>query len=75
MKDHSGYLIVLFISVSHVLQAEKILIQQGIPHKIIPVPKKISSECGVCIRFLPEHREAFESTVKGKVEDYIIRSL
>ena len=43
----------LFESVSHVIKAEKILKEAGIPHKIIPVPKSISADCGVCVRFSP----------------------
>ena len=69
------YYIALFKSVSHVLHAEKILKEAHVPHKIIPVPKKISSDCGVCIRFLPEHKEAIKNTLSGKVGDFEIRQL
>jgi hypothetical protein len=62
MSEGQKYLIALFLSVSHVMRAEKILMEKGIPHKLIPVPKKISSECGVCLRFLPEQRD---DTVKA----------
>ena len=48
----------LFDSVSHVMKAEKILKEADIPYKIVPVPKSISSDCGVCVRFLPEQKEA-----------------
>ncbi len=55
MTINEKYIIVLFRSVHHVLKAEKILKKEGVPHKIIPVPKSISSECGVCVRLKPEH--------------------
>ncbi len=58
MKDGTVYLVALFDTVSLVMKAEKILKDAGVPHKIIPIPRSISSDCGVCIRFLPEHREA-----------------
>jgi len=45
------YFVALFPSVSHVMKAEKLLIAENLPIKIIPVPKIISSDCGVCIRF------------------------
>jgi len=48
--------------------AEKILKQQEIPHKVIPVPRQISSDCGVCIRFRPDERTRIESALSGKVE-------
>jgi hypothetical protein len=75
MNEASQYFIVLFISVSHVLQAEKILKEAHVPHKIIPVPRKISSDCGVCVRFLPEHRDDLESALKGNIESFEIRQL
>lgn len=69
------YLAVLFQSVSHVIRAEHILKEAKVPHKLIPVPRTISSDCGICIRFLPEHGEVLEKTLTGKVENYNIRPL
>ncbi len=69
------YCVLLFESVSRVLKAEKILKAEGIAHKVIPVPKQISTDCGVCIRFLPEHRDAIVSALKGKVETLDLCSL
>jgi hypothetical protein len=54
VKEEQEYLIALFSSVSHAMKAEKILKRSSIPHKIIPIPRHISSDCGVCIRFLPQ---------------------
>ena len=76
MMDPSvRYLAALFKSVSHVIRAEKILKEARVPHKVIPVPRQISTDCGVCIRFLPEDREFLEKTLAGKVESYDIRPL
>lgn len=66
------YLGAFFQSVSHVLQAEQVLKEAGVPHKIIPIPRKISTDCGICIRFLPEYREFLENTLADKVERYKI---
>jgi hypothetical protein len=30
--------------------ADKLLKEKRLPHKLIPVPRQISSDCGVCIR-------------------------
>ncbi|MDW8003005.1 MAG: DUF3343 domain-containing protein [Deltaproteobacteria bacterium] len=55
MKEcNEGYLFALFNSTSHVLAAEKILKNRGIPYKLIPVPRTLSSDCGICIRFCRE---------------------
>ena len=64
----SGFCVLLFQSVSQAMLAEKILKQQEIPHKVIPVPRQISSDCGVCIRFRPDERTRIESALSGKVE-------
>jgi hypothetical protein len=36
---------------SHTLSAEKALKRQHIDVKLIPVPRELSSDCGVCLRF------------------------
>ncbi|HOP47010.1 MAG TPA: DUF3343 domain-containing protein [Desulfobacteraceae bacterium] len=69
------YLVALFQSVSHVIKAERILKEAQVPHKVIPVPRKISSDCGVCIRFLPEHLQLIENTLTEKCETFSIQSL
>jgi hypothetical protein len=43
--------VVLFYSVSSALQAEKLLKKEGITTKLIPVPRQLSSDCGICLRF------------------------
>lgn len=62
------FCVLLFPSVSYAMLAEKILKRQGIPHKVIPVPRQISSDCGVCIRFSPDRRVQIESALRSKVE-------
>ena len=69
MKEEAGtrYWVALFDSVSMVMKAEKILKDGGISYKIIPVPKNISADCGVCIRFLLEDREAIVEALEPEV--------
>lgn len=57
----------LFESVSHAMRAEKLLEKAGIPCKLIPVPRHISSDCGVCLRFAPDYRLEIEKILAGKV--------
>ena len=61
------YQVMLFKSVSHALLAEKILKKAGIAHKLIPVPRHISSDCGVCLRFTTDDRERIEHALAGRV--------
>lgn len=69
------YLVMLFKSVSHALLAEKTLKAEGIPHKLIPVPRHISSDCGVCLRFAANDRERIEHALAGTVGYEKIRPL
>ena len=74
MKNQT-YCVAMFDSVSHVIKAEKILKKAGIPHKIIPVPKSISTDCGVCVRSLPDHRNAVTNALMSNVDISNIREI
>jgi hypothetical protein len=56
--------VVLFPSVHFALRAEKLMKQRGIPFKLIPVPRHISSDCGICLRFSWDQREEVEAVLK-----------
>lgn len=71
-EPDKSYSVVLFHSVSAVLLAEKIFKKEGIDYKIIPVPRHLSSDCGVCIRFFSQHESRIREALGGKVE---IRSI
>ncbi|HPA72143.1 MAG TPA: DUF3343 domain-containing protein [Spirochaetota bacterium] len=75
MRDETPYMVVLFRAVSHAMKAERVLKERGIPVKLIPVPKHISSDCGVCIRFTPERRDDVAAALAGAVDVQEIRSL
>ncbi len=44
------YAVILLYSTSHAIRAEKVLNGAGIRSKMIPVPRHLSSNCGVCVR-------------------------
>jgi len=52
-----GQGVILFPSIHFALQAEKLMKQKGILHKLIPVPRHLSSDCGVCLRIPWERKE------------------
>lgn len=54
----SLYSVVLFHSTSYALRAEKVLGNAGVDCKLIPVPRHLSSDCGVCVRVRRADREA-----------------
>ncbi len=47
----SDYSVVLFYSTSGAIRAEKLTKEAGLRVKLIPVPRHLSSDCGVCLRF------------------------
>ncbi len=75
MTGQDSYYVLLFKSVSYVLKAEKILKQGGLPCKLIPVPKTISSDCGVCLRIEANMKEKIIASLKVKVDIEEIRPL
>jgi hypothetical protein len=75
MNEKPQYSVMLFKAVSYVLKAEKILKKEGLPHKLIPVPKHISSDCGICLRFEPAMQNKIEAALLNKVEIEDIRAL
>jgi len=42
--------VILVDSTSHALRIEKLINQNGLNCKLVPVPRHLSSDCGVCVR-------------------------
>ena len=49
--------VILFPSIHFALRAEKLMKEKGIAYKLIPVPRHLSSDCGVCLRIPFERKE------------------
>jgi hypothetical protein len=62
-----AHAVILFPSVGHALRGEKILKDAGIACKLIPVPRQISTDCGVCLRIEAGLEEAVAQALQGKV--------
>ena len=56
---------VLFSSVHFVLRAEKLLKEKGFSPKVIPIPRHLSSDCGVCLRIPWEKRQEITAILEG----------
>jgi hypothetical protein len=56
--------VILLYATSHAIRAEKILKQANILPKMIPVPRHLSSSCGVCIRIARSDREAAQQALQ-----------
>ncbi len=67
--------VVVFESVSHALRAEKLIKAADISCKLIPVPRHLSSDCGVCLRFAIKDSEAVKNILIPHIDFFEIHSL
>ena len=56
--------VLLVYSTSHAIKIEKMLKAGGIPCKLVPVPRHLSSDCGICVRFGSEDETAVRAAVE-----------
>ena len=75
MSQDPDYLVAIFPSITQVMSSERLLLERRIEHKLVPTPKRVSSECGVSIRFLPADREAFVQALSGRATIVDIRPM
>jgi len=55
--------VILFASTHFAIRAEKMAKEKGFAVKLIPVPRHLSSDCGVCLRFSWEQKREIENTL------------
>ena len=55
-----GDCVAIFHSIHRVMKAEKVLKTGGVDILLIPVPRQLSSDCGLAIRFTAESRPELE---------------
>ncbi len=56
--QNKGCGVITFHSTSHAIQAEKVCRQLELNIKMIPTPRRLSSDCGISLRFDLSDREA-----------------
>lgn len=49
-SSNSSTFYLLYHTIHDVLRAEKLLKKVGIDHELVPVPRNLSSDCGVCVK-------------------------
>lgn len=59
-----------FKSVSYAMKVETALKKYDFSYKIIPVPRSISSSCGLCIRFYKEDMEKLITIINNNNLQY-----
>jgi hypothetical protein len=60
-------MLLLFQSTHDVILAEKAIRQQGIPRRVIPVPRSVSSQCGMALEIDPADREKVVELLESSV--------
>ena len=50
--------VAIFHSIHRVLKAEKILKEAGVAFLLIPVPRQLTSDCGLALRFAPAAKDS-----------------
>jgi hypothetical protein len=58
------YGVILFPSTHFAIQAEKKAKEKGFSIKLIPVPRHLSSDCGVCMRIPWEQKEMIQTLME-----------
>jgi hypothetical protein len=66
----SKFGVVLLPSTAAALRSEKVLEQAGLAIRLIPVPRELSSNCGIAVRFAWADREAVEAALSTARVDY-----
>ena len=67
MKDN--YSVVIFYSTSAAIRVESLTKKANLKIKLVPVPRHLSSDCGICLRFINEEKPKIEKIMQdGKVE-------
>jgi len=66
MMDKPTYGIVLFYSTSAAIRAEKMTKGAGLKVKLIPVPRQLSSDCGISLRFEWDQADVVRSALEAK---------
>lgn len=65
MMKEKNWGVVLFYSTSAAIRAEKVALEAGLAVKLIPVPRHLSADCGVALRFAWGDRAEVEELLKA----------
>jgi len=69
MTESGPKSIVIFYSTSGAIKTESLAKKLGLTVKLIPVPRHLSSDCGICLRFYSDDLEKIKKLlVENKIE-------
>jgi hypothetical protein len=71
-----GQAVILVYSTYHAMKIERVLGQENIPCRLVPVPRQLSSDCGVCVRIHRSDTEvALAAVARAGVEIHSLREI
>ena len=62
--------VVIFYSKSAAIKTESLAKKQGLSVKLIPVPRHLSSDCGICLRFNSDDMQRIEKLLADNRIEY-----
>ncbi len=68
MKDN--YSVVIFYSTSAAIRAESLAQKVNLKVKLIPVPRHLSSDCGICLQFNNEDQQSIKEILAERKIEY-----
>jgi hypothetical protein len=69
-QNSTHYSVILVFSTGHAMRAEKLLKNAGISCKMIPVPRHLSSDCGVSVRIEQQDKKKVLEVFEKNQFDY-----
>lgn len=66
MRKKENRLIITFHTTSEAIALEKVCKEDGIPGRLIPVPRQISSGCGLSWSAAPDMEEQLKTYMTGR---------
>ena len=65
MREKKPALIITFPSTAAAMEAESFCLEQGLPGRIIPVPREITAGCGLAWKAPPEAEEQLAGALRA----------
>ncbi|WP_287154529.1 DUF3343 domain-containing protein [Candidatus Solincola tengchongensis] len=62
--------VALFYSMHYAIRAEKLAMEKGLRVKLIPIPRHLSSDCGVCLQHLASESERLREVLESAGVEY-----
>ena len=66
MRQKEEKCVVTFRTTTGAMAMERLCREQGVPGRLIPVPRSITAGCGMCWAAPPDAREALEELVMAR---------